>query len=396
MKSILEMTSTFPRGANDTEPRFIYELCKRLSSNFNIIILAPHSPNAKTKETMDGISVKRFKYFFSKMQKLAYDGGIANNIKQNRLIALLVPFFLFFNCISLIKILRHEKIDAVHAHWVIPQGFVAIVAKFISRKKIPILITSHGGDLYCFDNYLFRKLKVFILNQCEAISVVSTMMKADLISWGIDKNKISILPMGTDIKNTFNCLSQIKRRKNHVLFVGRLVSKKGVDVLIKSIEYISNKITDFQLDIIGDGPEKLHLENLTKKLNLTSKVKFLGPKKHNQLPEIYQQYLISIVPSITADNGDREGFGLVCVEAMGCGCAVIASDYGAIHDIIKHNVNGVIIPQNSPKDLGEAISSLLTNPIAIGSISSNAIKTVQKFDWNHIAQKYTHLIKSII
>ncbi|THB66163.1 MAG: glycosyltransferase family 4 protein [Gammaproteobacteria bacterium] len=396
MKSIIEMASTFPRKKNDTEPKFIYELCKRLTSNFKVIVLAPHSLDAKTEETIDGIVVKRFKYFFSKMQKLAYDGGIANNIKNNRLVALLIPFFLFFNCIALIRILKSEKIDAIHAHWIIPQALVAIIARFICNKNVPILCTSHGGDLYCFDNWLFRKLKIFILKRCEAISVVSSMMKDDIVSWGINANKISVLPMGTDLKNCFYDDKSIQKKDNGILFVGRLVPKKGVNVLIEALKYIPDTITNFRLDIVGDGPERQNLEELTVKLKLNHKVHFLGAKKYDELPAIYRQYPISIVPSITADNGDREGFGLVCVEAIGCGCSVVASNYGAITDIIEDGKTGIIVKQNSPKDLGEAITSLLVNPDLVSNISTNAMKSVAKFDWTCISDKYSTLIEEII
>ena len=395
MKTIVQLASTFPRWENDTEPKFVYELCTKLTNEFNIIALVPHFSNAKTEEQMNGIKVIRFKYFFEKYQKLAYEGGIANNLKRNRLIALLIPFFLFFNLLSLIKLLKNNNIDAIHAHWIIPQGIIAILARFISRKRIPILCTSHGGDLYCFNNWLTNKIKAFVLNRCEAISVVSTAMKTDTSIYGIDAKKIHILPMGTDLINKFYYDDTVTKKKNNILFVGRLVPKKGVDILLQSLKYIPNNLIDFQLDIIGDGPEKNHLENLTRELKLNQKVNFIGPKRYEELPIIYRQYPISVVPSVTADNGDREGFGLVCVEAMGCGCTVVASNYGAITDIISDGQTGVIVPQKSPQELGKAISYLLSNPQKNKELSANAIKSVQKFDWEHIGQRYSSLINSI-
>ena len=392
MKTVLEMASTFPRWKDDTEPGFIFEFCKRISSNFKVIVLAPHYHGAKTHEEVEGIAIQRFKYFFSKMQNLAYNGGIANNLKKNKLLYITIPFFMLFSLIALIRILLKQKISVIHAHWIIPQGLTAIIGCWITHKNIPILCTSHGGDLYCFDSPLFRKLKIAILNRCKSVSVVSSAMKNDLVAWGIDEKKISIISMGVDLVKEFCPDTSVQKKENTILFVGRLVPKKGVDILIKSIATADNII----LDIVGDGPERHKLEQLAKKLEIVHRVNFLGSRQYSELPRIYQEYSISVVPSITAPNGDKEGFGLVTVEAMGCGCAVIASDYEAVSDIITNNQTGIIVEQGSHEELGKAIKLLVDNAHLRDKISHNGREFVLKrFDWRQIGNNYSKLLNNL-
>lgn len=390
-KTIIEMASTFPRWEGDTEPGFVYAFCKRISSNYNVIALAPHYPGAKQKEDISKIKVYRFKYFITGMQKLAYQSGIPNNIKNNKSLLLLIPFFLFFNCIYLIRLIKNIDIDIIHAHWIIPQGLVAVIAKVISGKKIPILITSHGSDLFSFNSYLMHKLKIWVISKCNHITVVSNAMKDYLLELGIEKDKISVIPMGIDLKNSFYPKANTPIKKNSVLFVGRLIPEKGVDVLIESLKFISPGLTGVTLNIVGSGPEKERLEILADKIDYRHTVNFIKAMPNSELPDIYRQHQIFVIPSI-----GNEGLGLTTIEAIGCGCTVIASDFKAIEDIIKHNDSGIIVPQKSPKELGRAINTLLTDTNKAQSLSKKAMIHVQeRFDWDQIAKKYSELIDSI-
>jgi hypothetical protein len=94
MKSILILTSTYPRWQGDTVPAFVHFLCRQLTDKYKVIVLAPHYPGSLSKETIDGVLVYRFRYFFAFAEKLAYDGGIIENLKSNVSKWLLVPFFL--------------------------------------------------------------------------------------------------------------------------------------------------------------------------------------------------------------------------------------------------------------------------------------------------------------
>ncbi|WP_198264133.1 glycosyltransferase [sulfur-oxidizing endosymbiont of Gigantopelta aegis] len=133
-KTILVLTSSFPRWEGDTKSCFVYELSKRLSKEFNVIILAPHDKNCKTNETFGGCKIYRFKYAPEKFEVLAYNAGILSNLKHNRLAYLLIPFFLLHSTFQLKKILKEYNIDLIHAHWVIPQGMTAMIASYFSQK----------------------------------------------------------------------------------------------------------------------------------------------------------------------------------------------------------------------------------------------------------------------
>ena len=136
MKSILVLASTYPRWENDTEPLFVHYLNEQLSREYRVIALIPHYPGASRQEEMDGVHVHRFRYFLPVGERLAYDGGIIQNLKRNRLKLLLVPFFLISQYIYTLTLCRKYKISLIHAHWVIPQGLLALLARSLLPGKI--------------------------------------------------------------------------------------------------------------------------------------------------------------------------------------------------------------------------------------------------------------------
>jgi len=391
------MTSTFPRWKNDPEPAFVFELSRRLVPDFDVTVLAPRAPGSKTRETMDGLRVIRFSYFFRRWETLAmHGGGILNNLKTNPLAYLLVPFFFMGQLLAIVKLLCRERFDLIHAHWIIPQGFLTVIAGFISRTDIPMVCTSHGGDLFALRGPFFRWLKRIIINRSTAVTVVSSAMRDTVIDMGVSPDKVQVISMGVDLKNLFVPNPDVKRSDKELLFVGRLVEKKGVHILIRAMPALLKKHPDTCLSIAGTGPLEKELRELAVNLNVSAQVNFLGlvPQKH--LPELYNRATIAVFPFVIAKSGDQEGFGLVQVEAMGCGCPVVSGDVRGVHDILIHKKTGLLVPPGKPKPMADAIDALLSNTDLRQALAFQARKrSVEKFDWNIVGEKYRELFKEI-
>ena len=389
--NLLVLTSTFPRWQGDKEPPFVFELSKRLTANFNVHILAPHAPNAKLKENSAELKITRFQYFITHFQTLAYNGGILANLKRNSWLYGLVPLFILGECICLYKILKKNDYIAIHAHWIIPQGLVAILVTRFMRKEIPVLCTSHGGDLYGLNNWLLKKLKIWVLNQFYAITVVSNAMRKETLRLGIASEKIQVIPMGVDLKSQFVPNHNIQRQKNSILYVGRLVEKKGVIYLLYAFAKILNRYPNSILTIVGSGVEELPLKQRTKDLGIVGRVRFLGAVENSELPVLYQQHEVVVFPSIIGKDGDREGFGLVLVEALGCECAIIATDLPALQDILTDRENALIVEQNNVEQLATKLSELFDDADLRQTLGKNGRSFVlAHYDWEIIASRYNH------
>lgn len=398
LKSILVLTSTFPRWANDTDPPFVMELSRRLvKENIRIDILAPHAEGAKQKEIMHGMTVYRYRYFFSKWERLAYAGGILANLKKNKLLYFLVPLLLISQTLAILKLIKKNKYDLIHAHWLIPQGFLAVLVSRIFDKNCPkILCTSHGGDLFSFQSSLFLKVKKSILGHCDGVTVVSNYMRDICLQIINIDEKLHVCPMGVDLVSTFRPVEKTERDDNTILFVGRLVEKKGVFILLDAINILIQDYPDLELLIVGDGPERDKLEERCEVLNIVDSVKFRGALNQEQLPKIYTQATMAVMPSIIDSRNDQEGLGLVAIEAMGCGTAVIISALPAVQDIVEDGVNGILVQPGNANALANAIKNLLVDKNTREIIASRARQSViEKFDWQVAVKKYLAVIESI-
>lgn len=347
---------------------------------------------------MAGLRVIRFPYFFSQWEKLAmHGGGILNQLKTNPAYYLMVPFFLLGQLLAIIRLVRNEHFDLIHAHWLIPQGFIAALGMWIAGKNVPLLCTSHGGDLFALKGKGLQRLKRRIMDKSAALTVVSTAMKKIVVDMGIVPDKVDVIPMGVDLKGLFMPDPSVPRKTDELLFVGRLVEKKGVHFLLEAMPAVLKNHPPVRLILAGSGPMEPELRQQAKRLHLSERVDFLGMVSQARLPELYRTATLAIFPFIVAKSGDQEGFGLVQVEAMGCECPVIAGDLPAIHDIIVHEENGLIVPSGNAQALADAIIKLLDDPGLRARLSGEGHKrVVQKFDWEIVAAKYAEIYDSMI
>jgi glycosyltransferase involved in cell wall biosynthesis len=393
---ILVVTSTFPRWQDDTEPSFVYELCRRLHClGADIDVLAPHTQGAKTMEVMDGINVYRYRYCPERLEILAYNGGILANLNRGFLI---IPFFLLFQGIAVWKRLRKEKYDLVHTHWIIPQGFTCVLVNVLSarRNRKPLVCTAHGGDLYALRGQPFTAIKDFVIDKLAHLCVVSRAMKETCMQGGAKPELISVLPMGVDLRLTFIPRANVTRRDRRLLFVGRFVEKKGIFYLIDAVAIIKKAIPDVELFLVGDGPLLPAIILKISQLGLDQNVTLTGSLGISRLPFIYSSAAVFVMPSVVARNGDQEGLGLVLVEAMGCGCAVVASDLPAIHDIVKHGQNGLLARPGDVVDLADKIMHMLKDRELRERVVENGREDVcKRFDWDETAARYYKLFSEL-
>ena len=345
---------------------------------------------------MDGeVQVKRYRYAPRKLELLSENGGIANSIKSQPALVALVPLLLLFQIFAIAHLLRKQSVDIVHAHWIFPQGFCAALAKYLSFSKTPILCTSHGGDLYGLKSGFFHKIKNWTLKRFDHFAVVSHGMKQYVSDFFHPApENIHVLPMGVDLQTKFIGDPSSHRTPGSLLFVGRLVKKKGVNYLIQSIKLLHQREMAIQLTIVGEGPERPALETLSNTLKLNHSITFRGGLESQQLPELYRSAPLAIFPFVQAEDGDMEGLGLVMVEAMGCGCLVIAGDVPAVHDVIEDGVTGYICNPTDPVDLADQIEKVLTQDSVRKKVAANGMLFVQQhFSWDHCANQY-HLVFS--
>ena len=241
--------------------------------------------------------------------------------------------------------LARKQVNGIHAYFAHRPAEVAQQAA--RMLGVPFGFSTHARDC--------RKVAPEILGQrardAACVIACNTDVARDLRELG---SKVHLLPHGVDLQR----FTPRPSRSNGVLrllAVGRLVEKKGFHFLIAALAGLK---IPFTLTIAGDGPERERLRQLIILNNLENRVVFCGSVTHSELPRMYAEADVVVVPSIQDRTGDRDGLPNVVLEAMASGRAIVATDAGAIASAITDNENGLLVAAGDPVALGQAIRRL--------------------------------------
>jgi glycosyltransferase involved in cell wall biosynthesis len=394
---VLMLTSTLPRWEGDSEPRFVLDLARHLGEEIDVEILAPHAPGAARREVLDGVPVIRFRYWIPGWQSVAYEGGISWRLKENRWRLFQVPFFMWsLAWHTVCRLRRGPAVDIVHAHWIVPQGLVAVLVRGLAGHRVRVVCTSHGGDLFGLRGKAWTAIKRWVLRRCDAVTVVSNAMAVRVreIASHVEPE---VIPMGTDLQNLFTPPKEPRQPPlTKLIFVGRLVEKKGLTHLLDAMQIASRTKPGVALEVVGRGPLQQELETKVEQLGIQDVVRFLGPIPHEELPDRYRAADIAVFPFVEAESGDQEGLGLVMVEAIGCGCPVIASDLPAVRDVISASDVGMLVPPSDPIALARATIAAIENPAESLQRASKAIEYIRgRFDWTTSSSRFSSCYRRI-
>jgi len=390
--ALLVLTSTFPQSLSDSTPPFVFELCRHLLPRFDVTVLTPARRNAPAQETLQGVKVRRFHYFWPRFLERLADGAILENVRRSPWLYLQVPFLMFFELTAALRLAKATRPNVIHAHWFVPQGMVAaLVGRILG---IPVVLTAHGGDVYGLRGRLLDAVRKGVAARCEAVTVVSRDMAANLpgvTSRRGDRPKI--MPMGVD---TQRFSQEPERRENSeqtVLFVGRLAEKKGVEHLIRAFPNVLARHPDARLVAVGDGPCRPELEALSSQLRLGDSVRFAGAQPPAALPRFYRGSRVFVLPSVVATSGDTDGLPVVLLEAMAAGCPLVGTAVGGIPDAMIHGRTGLLVRPAAPEALAAAINQVLDSPAEARKMGALAQRWARhKFDWQQVARRYADVL----
>lgn len=391
---LLVLASTYPRWQNDHEPGFVHELSRRLTEEFQVTVLCPHASGAMTEEVLDGVNIVRHRYAPVHLERLVNDGGIVTNLRRSPWMMLLVPFFLLSQLFSLLRLIYRGRPDVIHAHWIIPQGLIATLALLTLRHPPRLIVTSHGADLFALRGKLMSGLKRFVLRRASHVSVVSQAMRDETKNLGLAANRVIVAPMGIELTHRFTPDSSVPREAHELLFVGRMVEKKGLRDLIQALPIILEKYPDTTTSIVGFGPEESACRALASNLGVSNKVRFLGALPQSQLPDLYRRATALVAPFLIAQSGDQEGLGLVMVEAIGCHCPVITTRIPAVQEVFDGNWPLFMALPQSPQSLAEQVVKLMDEPAsALQWVTALREEIYQRFDYASVANRYVEILK---
>jgi glycosyltransferase involved in cell wall biosynthesis len=395
---IVILTHTFPRFKDDTAAPFMAGLAQAQAElGDEVTVLLPHT--AGFAYPAKNFTIKQYYYApFSSWHTLGYSKTLQNDLKLKKTVYLLAPFLYLSGFLSLLWILLTKKPDVVHAHWILPNGFIAALACLFTRT--PFVITLPGSDvLMAKQNYLFKLLARFAFTLASWITSNSEELNKDLQSLGADKRKMREIPYGVDIKiyRPSPKEAAVLRKKYHmekdlvIVGVGRLVEKKGFRYLLQAVA----KIKSIKCIIVGDGDERDLLEKQVEALKLKDRVLFAGTIGRQKLLAYYNLGDIFCLPSVRDSSGNLDDQSVSVAEAMACGKPIITTDFPGYRQMVTPGIEGYLVKEKDAKGIAQAISLIFKSDWRkMGEMSR--LKAENLLSWEAIAYEYRQLYTQVV
>ena len=299
----------------------------------------------------------------------------------------------------LVQHYRRRPFDVLHCPGIYPPSFLASLVQH--HLPVPIVVTSHGGDVY---EKNVRLQKPTIVDRCvQGLRAASALVAISRFTRdGFTRLCPEAADRIVDIPNGVHLAAHAERAPtptdanlrfepgSYAIFLGRLKHRKGVDVLLRALAILPD--TDrVQLVIVGDGEERAALEGLSQQLSLARRVRFLGTVTGPAKTFLLQNARFGVVPS-----RQWEAFGLVVLEGYASGLPMIATDMPGLADLIQPEKTGLLVPPETPEALARAMGSLLADDAMVRTMSQSARDVVQQYDWSNVARRHLALYENLI
>ncbi|NNC90261.1 MAG: glycosyltransferase family 4 protein [Akkermansiaceae bacterium] len=385
------VTSTYARHPDDCQVPWMRELIRRISpAGAAVHVLAPSHRGLRGHD-IDGVPVHRFRYAPARFETLTHDEGAPNKVRSLWFKLLVVPYIVMGAIAVFWWCLRH-RIRILHVHWPFPHGLWAVLPKWLLGVKVVAMC--HGAELaIARRSGVVRRVLGWLLRRADLCCANSSHTAAELRR--VSGREAVITPYGATVE---------ARGPGHrstggipmLLFCGRLIQRKGIDVLLRAMVQILGE-KEVRLVITGEGDRKAEWQALSAELGLENSVRFAGFVSDGELAILYATCDVYVHPAIFDDNGDTEGLGVVLIEALAHRKPVVASAVGGIVDVIVDGETGLLVPEKDEAALAQAILRVLEDQDLAFEMGCKGFARVKRFfDWERITDQTVNLFASLV
>lgn len=399
------LSSSFPSSPDDETCGYVREFARQMTPEFDVQVLTHTDARASHKGAeYDDFHLRRAESILPQRLDPLQAGSDFNSLLSGNLLQKLLALISlagFF--IQAFKLARHA--DVICSHWLLPCGLMGAVLGVLLHK--PHIAIEHSGALHLLLRIRGgRALAKFIVRRSRRIVTVSSDLKHKLITLCPEaKEKTEVFPMGVRIaavtRPPDDGSPKIERQTvgerdgrivsaNRILYLGRLVEIKGVEVLLKAVATLRG----VQLLVAGDGEEREALARVAEKLNVDAV--FFGQVGKAEKAELFAASAILVIPSLRLPDGRTEGLPVVALEAFAAGLPVIAARVGGLSEIIIDGQNGLLFEAGNHLLLADRIGTLLGDHQLRGRLVDKARQTAEAFDWQIIGAKFSKIMKDCV
>ncbi len=400
---ICMVTSSYPRFAGDGTAPFVQSIAEHVARHgHDVHVLAPYDPEVRRGESGPApVTVHRFKYVWAdELCLVGHARSLERDIQMKKVVYLLTPLYLIFGLLSLAKLHRQHRFDVLHAHWLLPNGFLALL--FAKAWGLPLIVSLHGSDVYVAEKSpVFAPLGGLVLRLSDFATACSEDLKRRAARLGKSRSDVRVIPYGAnpalfgasrEESAALRASLDIAPDDLVVFGLGRLVYKKGFEYLIRAIPAIASDFEQVKVVIGGSGPLLSELEQLSQGLGVRDRVRLPGRLDWDEVPAYFDLCDVFVAPSVRDRGGNVDGLPNTVLEAMASARPIVASRVAGIPAVIEDGKNGLLVEERNPAQLAQAIKSLLASRELRDRLGEASRKKVeQELNWDKVAEQFVAL-----
>lgn len=359
----LHIVTAFPRHEGDVITPWLGNVLLGLrEAGVEPEVLAPSYRGGGAREWR-GIRVHRFRYAPAAFETLTHDETVPDRLRRQPWYASLLPGYVVGGALAAYRA-GHTAPDVIHVHWPVPHGLFGAVGRVASGDRSALVASYYSVELRWIERRLpsLVPLLRWTIASADEVTAISTATAREVRRY-VDR-PVRIIPFATGLSVE---APAVARRGNspagaaEILFVGRLVERKGVEVLVRALAHLRRR-REARLTIVGEGEWEPRIRAAARAAGVASAVTFTGRIDESALVEAYERASVFALPAVRDAKGDTEGLGVVLLEALSFGVPVVASDAGGIPDIIVDGETGWLVPPRDAGALARALEEALDDP----------------------------------
>lgn len=397
MPRLLFISDTFPPNIGGSEGILLDMARGAQAAGHEVRIFTPASERSTTEEaTFD--QAEDFEIIRSRLWRRLFRFGGSGVGILSRISRAAIIFHVFHRALRL-------PADIIIVGHVLPLGNVALAIKRI--KSVPVVVVTYGEEVTMYSRGgRMRSMLLSVLRGADAITCLTNDSATEISGLaGIPPAAITVLPPPADTAITTVQPASVEALRDKynlndrrvLLTVSRLVPRKGIDVTLRALAQVRDEFPDVFYLIVGEGPYRTELEKLTSDLHLTHIVIFAGPHPPPLNYPFYHLCEIFLMPNRIMPDGEREGYGIVFVEAALAGKPVIGGRTGGAFDAIVDKETGILVDPNDPAEIATAIRTLLNDNVLARSMGeAGKMKALRTNTTEITRQRFLQVVENVI
>ncbi|MEM7125437.1 MAG: glycosyltransferase [Chloroflexota bacterium] len=389
------LTHNYPRFPGDFSGIFVESLCEEFAAQQQqVTVWMPHDP-AYDRSLTGAVHLHPYRYIWpEKLHRLGYMRSMKADLALNTDAYSLGPPMLLAGIGAILRRARRMRPAVLHAHWLLPNGFMGAVASRL--LGIPLIISVPGSDAQIAQaNPLFKSMAQIAMWQASLMTANSEDLREAVVDVGAKRERFDLIIYGTDpnkLRPDSIGVAELRTRlvipngAVVLLAVGRMVPKKGFDVLLKAVADVALAGKPVVAVLIGEGDYWQGWQELGQQLGIAEQLRWVGNVPIDQIGVYYNLADILVNPAVRMPV---DGLNVCVLDAMSCGKPVVGSDVAGNPLAISDGETGFLVPEQDPAALAQALAKLVTNPALrqeMGQASRQRIE--DELGWPHLARRY--------